>query len=64
MSSEAIEALLGPPKGDRDIEAARGRVKAAGEAVDRMLTLDAFGAQQPLDRHGEGLIGSEVQTHF
>lgn len=40
--------MLGPPRGDRDIEAARNRVKAAGEAVDRMLTLDTFGAQQRL----------------
>ncbi|CAJ1449940.1 unnamed protein product [Effrenium voratum] len=43
---EAFEALLGPRRGDQQAEAARSRVKAAGEAVDKMLTQDTFGAQQ------------------
>lgn len=46
-AAEAIEALLGPRRpGEAQVESARSRVKAAGEAVDKMLTQDAFGAQQ------------------
>ncbi|CAE6944632.1 ESS1 [Symbiodinium sp. CCMP2592] len=43
---EAFETLLGPGKGDLKTESARSRVKAAGEAIDRMLAQDIFGAQQ------------------
>eukprot|EP00913_Durusdinium_trenchii_P013080 g12280.t1 len=43
---EAIETLLAPRRGEHQVEAARSRVQAAGEAVDKMLTQDAFGAQQ------------------
>lgn len=46
-AAEAIEAVLGPRRpGEPQVEAARSRVKAAGEAVDKMLTQDAFGVQQ------------------
>ncbi|CAE7720481.1 ESS1 [Symbiodinium pilosum] len=66
---EAFETLLGPQKGNLQTESARSRVKAAGEAIDKMLAQDIFGAQQlaelfyVLDEEG-GIVSQQRAAAF